>query len=94
MYQIISKFLKTFLAMTFKYFLIEEDNNTTRLAGDKLRPELYSVLMRFSITEISLEPSYITDKVADLNLIILDDFVLVCSRQILKFKILNLTLFV
>ena len=42
--------------MTFKYFLIEEGQQYQTDWGDKLRLELYSVLMRFSITEISMEP--------------------------------------
>ena len=56
LYQIISRFLKTFLAvMTFKYFLIEEGQQYQTWLVINYAQNSHSVLMRFSITEISME---------------------------------------
>ena len=44
-----------FLSMTFKYCLIERGQQYQTDWGNILRPELWSVLMRFSINEISME---------------------------------------
>ena len=44
-----------FLSMTFNYCLIERGQQYQTDWGNILRPELWSVLMRFSINEISME---------------------------------------